>query len=65
MNVQSVGILLIMGWVVLPALIGLWARAWNRRAIVWAVITILATPYLFLFVVLALALKGRSKAHPA
>jgi hypothetical protein len=56
--------LLVMGWVVLPTLIGLWARAWHRRPLVWAGIAVLATPFLFLFVVLALALSGRTKAAP-
>ena len=59
-NEQYVGGLLVVGYLVLPTLIGLWARAWRRRPLVWAVVTMLATPFLFLPVVFVLMLKGRS-----
>ena len=59
MNDPFVAFLVVAG-IGLPALIALWARAWHRRPLVWALITFFATPWGFLFVVLALALKGRA-----
>jgi len=45
----------------LAALIGLWARAWHRRPLVWALITFFMTPFGFMFVVLLLLAKGPSR----
>jgi RsiW-degrading membrane proteinase PrsW (M82 family) len=59
-NDPFVAFLLLSG-IILPTLIALWARAWHRRPLVWALITFFATPFAFLFVALALLLKGRSR----
>jgi hypothetical protein len=64
MNDPFVAFLVISG-LALPTLIALWARAWHRRPLVWAAITFFATPWGFLFVVLALLLKGRSRPAAA
>jgi hypothetical protein len=45
--------------VLLAVLVALWARAWGRNPVVWGLITLLMTPFAFLFVVVALGLKGR------
>ena len=59
MNDPLVEFLVVAG-VVLPTICALWARAWHRRPLVWAAIAFFATPWGFLFVVLALLLKGRA-----
>jgi hypothetical protein len=64
MNDPYIQLLLTGGFVVLPSVIAVWAHLWHRRPLVWALITMLATPYLFLVVVIALALKGRSRLTP-
>ena len=56
---------IVLSAILLPTLIALWARAWHRRPIVWALITLFATPFGFLFVVLALLVRGRGVAIQA
>jgi hypothetical protein len=61
MNDPLVELLVITGFGVLPLAIAVWAYFLHRRPLVWAGITMLATPWFFVSVVVALALKGRSK----
>jgi hypothetical protein len=50
--------------VILGALVGLWARAWGRSSLLWAVVTMAMTPFGFWLVAVALALRGR-RQHPS
>lgn len=55
-------VLLLLGMdLVLATVVALWARAWHRRPLLWALIAFIATPFGFLFVVVGLLVMGRSK----
>ena len=50
---------LLLGWIVLPIVAALWARAWNRgNPVKWAVVTFFLTPFGFWIVALTLLLRG-------
>ena len=57
MSSEEVAIYLGLG-VLLAVLIALWARAWGRNPFAWGLIALFMTPFAFLFVVVALGLRG-------
>jgi hypothetical protein len=53
----GLGVLLTVG-------IALWARAWGRNPFIWGLIALFMTPFGFLFVVVALVLRGPRPSRP-
>lgn len=58
MTSDEVAIYLGLG-VLLAVVVALWARAWGRNPVAWGLVTLVLTPFAFLFVVIALGLRGR------
>jgi hypothetical protein len=48
--------------ILLAILVALWARACGRNPVVWGLITLFMTPFAFLFVAVALGLRGRRRS---